>query len=151
MLLQDVNAEWKLGSGRYFPSRFESLVPLLSAYAYQEAFSLVRLTRSLRRGAQCGRSGQGSGHLAGGAAVLLGESLGIRDGRQALPVLQHLVEPEPGRAQGRGCFLGERGRERQDNRFLAFVAGASFAGEGPAAEGGPLFYLLGVARPVARR
>ena len=89
--------------------------------------------------------------MARGAAVFFGKKLGILDARQALPVLQHLVEPEPGRTQGRGCFLSKRGRERQHDWFLAFVAGAGFAGEGPAAEGGPLFYLLGVARPVAQR
>ena len=85
--------------------------------------------RSLRRGVQCGRGGQGRGRLADGAAVLFGQELGVLDTRQALPVLQHLVEPEPGCAQGRGCFLGQRGGEREDDRLAAFVTGAGLAGK----------------------
>ncbi len=93
------------------------------------------------------------GDAACRAGVGGGELLGLIEPGHALPVLEHLVEAEAGRAEGGGCFLGQRVREGQHDRFdrfLAFVAGAGLAGEGSASQGGPLLDLTGVGGAVAQ-
>ena len=88
---------------------------------------------------------------AGRAAVLLGEGRGVVVAGEAFPVLQHLAVAEAGGAERGGGVLAERGGEGQQHGFLAFVAEAGLAGEGAAAQGGPLVDLLVIVGAVAQR
>ena len=108
-------------------------------------------TRSCHAASVAGPSDMYGCDAACRAAVGGGETLGLIDPRHALPVLQHLIEVETGRPQGRGRLLWQRIREGQHDRFLAFVAGAGFAGEGTSAQGGPLADLIFVGGAVAQR
>ncbi len=56
-------------------------------------------------------------------------------------MLEDVVEPEPGRAEGAGGILGERGREGEHDRLLALVPESGFSSKAAPSPGGPFLDL----------
>src|ERR1700739_3157514 len=79
--------------------------------------------RGWLRGRRGGR-GRGRGRAPRRATMRRDETDGLVKACEPFPMLQDLVEAEPGRPQLRGCVLGKGSGEGEHDGFLAFIAQA---------------------------